>query len=194
MGLFDGDPTCRFCRKETETAQHIICCSEALARQCYNVFGNPLVEPKDTSTASVRDLCLFIRGTGLLNVYWLEYLDLYNKPKVEVHLGHKLVRRRRRRSAIHATNFLQELSTIMSVLIENKCFKLIQGYTTYNTVIFTKNRMCYRTQKWTLSRSGFYIPASRKFHKALKIHPMALASATAQPNRTSYNQILSRKI
>jgi hypothetical protein len=33
MGLFDGDPTCRFCRKETETVQHIICCCETLARQ-----------------------------------------------------------------------------------------------------------------------------------------------------------------
>ena len=49
-----------------------------------------LVEPKDISTASVRDLCLFIRDTGLLNVYWLEYLGLYNKPKAEVHPGHKL--------------------------------------------------------------------------------------------------------
>jgi len=69
VGLFDGDPTCRLCRKETETVQHIICCCEALARQRYNIFGNRLVEPKDISTASVRDLCLFIRGAGLLNVY-----------------------------------------------------------------------------------------------------------------------------
>jgi hypothetical protein len=30
-GLFEGDPTCRFCRKETETVQHILCCCEALA-------------------------------------------------------------------------------------------------------------------------------------------------------------------
>jgi hypothetical protein len=51
VGLFDGDPTCRFCRKETETAQHIICCCEALAHQRYNVFGNRLVEPKVKSTA-----------------------------------------------------------------------------------------------------------------------------------------------
>jgi hypothetical protein len=65
MGLFDGDPACRFCRKETETVQHIICCCEALARQRYNVFGNSLVEPKDISTAAVNDLCLFIRGKGL---------------------------------------------------------------------------------------------------------------------------------
>jgi hypothetical protein len=56
MGLFEGDPTCRFCRKKAETVQHIICCCEALARQRYNVFGNPLVEPKDISTNSVRDL------------------------------------------------------------------------------------------------------------------------------------------
>jgi len=68
MGLFDGDPTCRFCRKETETLQHIICCCKVLARQRYNVY-NRLVEPKDINTASVRDLCLFIRGTGLLNLY-----------------------------------------------------------------------------------------------------------------------------
>jgi hypothetical protein len=39
MGLFDGDPTCRFCRKETETVQRIICCCQALAHQRY-VFGN----------------------------------------------------------------------------------------------------------------------------------------------------------
>ena len=68
MGLFDGDPICRFCGVETETVQHIICCCEAVACQCYNVFGRPTVEPKDISTASVRDLCLFIRGAGLL---WL---------------------------------------------------------------------------------------------------------------------------
>jgi len=65
MGLFEGDPTCRFCRMETETVQHIICCCEALARQRYNVFGKLTVEPRDISTASVTDLCLFIRGTEL---------------------------------------------------------------------------------------------------------------------------------
>jgi hypothetical protein len=69
VGLFDGDATYRFCREDTETVQHIICCCEALAHQRYNVFGNPLVETKDISTASVRDLCLFIRGTRLLNLY-----------------------------------------------------------------------------------------------------------------------------
>jgi hypothetical protein len=68
MGLFNGDPTCRFCRVETETVQHIICCCEVLARQLYNVFGKLTAEPKDISTASVRDLCLCIRGTGLLNL------------------------------------------------------------------------------------------------------------------------------
>jgi hypothetical protein len=68
MGLFDGDPTCRFCRKETETVQHIICCCKVLARQRYNIFGNLFVEPKEISTASVRDLCLYIKGTGLLNL------------------------------------------------------------------------------------------------------------------------------
>jgi len=68
MGLFDGDPTCRFCRMEAERVQHIICCCEALARQRYNVFGRLIAEPKDISTTSVSDLCLFIRGKGLLNL------------------------------------------------------------------------------------------------------------------------------
>jgi predicted amidophosphoribosyltransferase len=45
MGLFEGDPTCRFCREEAETVRHIICCCEALARQHYNVFGSLAVEP-----------------------------------------------------------------------------------------------------------------------------------------------------
>jgi ribonuclease HI len=57
MGLFDGDPTCRFCRKEPETVQRICCC-EALARQHYNIFGNPLVKLNDKSTSLVIDLCL----------------------------------------------------------------------------------------------------------------------------------------
>jgi hypothetical protein len=48
MGLFNGDPSC-----------------EALARQRY-IFGKPSVEPKDISAASLRDLCLFIRDTGIL--------------------------------------------------------------------------------------------------------------------------------
>ena len=63
MGLFDGDPTFRFCRMETETVQHITCCCEALACQRYSVSGKLFAEP-----ASVRDLCLFVRGTGLLNL------------------------------------------------------------------------------------------------------------------------------
>jgi hypothetical protein len=69
VGLFEEDPTCTFCRKEAETVQHKICGCEALAGQRYNVFGYPSVEPKDISTASVWDLCLFIRDTGLLNVW-----------------------------------------------------------------------------------------------------------------------------
>jgi ferredoxin-thioredoxin reductase catalytic subunit len=62
MGLFDGDPTCRFCRKETETVRHVICCCEALARQRYNVFGNLFVEPKEISTASVKRPLLLHKG------------------------------------------------------------------------------------------------------------------------------------
>ena len=46
MGLFNGDPSCRFCGMETETVQHITCCCESLARQRYNVFGELFVQPK----------------------------------------------------------------------------------------------------------------------------------------------------
>ena len=63
-GPFDGDPICRFCGMETEKEQHIVCCCKTLARQRYNVFGRVTVEPKDISTASIRDLCRFIRSAG----------------------------------------------------------------------------------------------------------------------------------
>ena len=65
IGLFDGDPFCRFCGMETETVQHIACRYEALSRQRYNVCGELTTEPKDICTATVRDRCLFIRNTGL---------------------------------------------------------------------------------------------------------------------------------
>jgi hypothetical protein len=69
IGLFEGNATCRFYRKEAEAVQHVICYCKVLARQRFNVFGNPDVEPKDISTASVRDLCLFIRGTGRVTIF-----------------------------------------------------------------------------------------------------------------------------
>jgi hypothetical protein len=67
MGLFDGDPSCRFCRSQTETVYHIICCCEALARQRCKYFGKLFAEPKYISMASLKDLCLFVRDTGLMN-------------------------------------------------------------------------------------------------------------------------------
>jgi hypothetical protein len=63
MGLFNGDPSCIFCGMETETAQHITCSCEALSHQRCNVFGKPLVEPKEIITDSFRDLCLCDRST-----------------------------------------------------------------------------------------------------------------------------------
>jgi hypothetical protein len=55
IGLFDGDPICRCCGMETETVQHIVCRCEALTRQRYDVFGKLIIEPKDRSTASIRE-------------------------------------------------------------------------------------------------------------------------------------------
>jgi hypothetical protein len=48
MGLFGGNPDCRIWKIETGTAQHIICCCEALARQRYNFFGQFFNESKYT--------------------------------------------------------------------------------------------------------------------------------------------------
>ena len=75
---------------EAETVQHVICYSEVLARQSYNVFGRLIAEPKDISTNSVKDLCFFIRSAGLLNLCWIKCLGLHNKPMAEVRLEHML--------------------------------------------------------------------------------------------------------
>ena len=69
MGQFSGDPSCRFCNMETETVQNFTFCCEALTRQGYNIFGKLFAKPKDISTASIKDLCLFMRDTGILNLY-----------------------------------------------------------------------------------------------------------------------------
>jgi hypothetical protein len=69
MGLFEGDPTCRFCGSETETMHHIVCGCETLARQRYKLFGKMFAEPRNISMASLKDLCLFISSTGLMNQY-----------------------------------------------------------------------------------------------------------------------------
>jgi hypothetical protein len=71
--------------------QHIICRNEAIARRRFNVFGDSVVEPKDISTASVRDLYLFIRGTGLLNLCRMNILGLHNKPEVAVQPGQSML-------------------------------------------------------------------------------------------------------
>ena len=84
MGLFIGDPSCRFCKMESETLQLFTCCCEALARQRYNIFGKPSVEPKDISTASLKDLCLFIRDTGILNLCRIKFQGCTISLKAEV--------------------------------------------------------------------------------------------------------------
>jgi hypothetical protein len=56
MGLFIGNPNCRFCTMGTETVYHVICCCEASVRQRCNFFGNFFAEPKDMSTASLKPL------------------------------------------------------------------------------------------------------------------------------------------
>ena len=67
MGVFDGDPDCIFCKMETETVYHIICCCETLARQRYNFFGKFCVEPNDINMASLKHLCFFVRDTGVMS-------------------------------------------------------------------------------------------------------------------------------
>ena len=80
MGLFSGDPSCRFSKMETETVQHITCCCEVLARQRY-IFGKPFVEPKDISTASLRDPpSLYKRHRDIESVL-NDSLGLHNKPQ-----------------------------------------------------------------------------------------------------------------
>jgi hypothetical protein len=47
---------------------HIICCCEALAHQRCNFSEKLFAEPKNISTASLKVLCLFLRGTELVNL------------------------------------------------------------------------------------------------------------------------------
>jgi hypothetical protein len=64
---------------------HWICCCETLARQRYKFFGKLFAEPKDISIASLKDLPLFVRGTGLINLCRENNTGLHNKSKAAVH-------------------------------------------------------------------------------------------------------------
>ena len=65
IGLYDGDPTCRFFVLETETVQHLVCCCEALLRQRYNALGELTIEPNVIHTATIKGLCLSISHSAL---------------------------------------------------------------------------------------------------------------------------------
>jgi len=81
MGLFNGDPSCRFCRMETETVQHITCCCEALARQRYNISGKLFTKPKDISTASLREPLSLYKRQRVTESVLSDSLGLNNKPQ-----------------------------------------------------------------------------------------------------------------
>ena len=81
IGLYDGDPSCRFCGLETQTVQHLVCCCEALSRQRYNVLRGLTIEPNFIlCTATVKGRCLFISHTGLSKLCWIGLLGLHKKP------------------------------------------------------------------------------------------------------------------
>ena len=89
MGLFDGDPICRFCRTETETVQHIICCCETLARQRYSVWEADCQTKRHKHSLSKGPLPLHTRrrvNKAVLN----EILGLHDNPKAAVHSVLKL--------------------------------------------------------------------------------------------------------
>jgi hypothetical protein len=67
MGLFKGTPPADSADRRPKQCS-IVCHCEGMARWRFDVFVDSVVEPNDISTASVRNLCLFIRGTGLLNL------------------------------------------------------------------------------------------------------------------------------
>ena len=80
MGLFKGDPSCKFCKMKTETVQHITCCCEALAHQRYIISGKPFVETKYKHSLTRGPLSLYKRHRDTESVL-NDSLGLHNKPQ-----------------------------------------------------------------------------------------------------------------
>jgi hypothetical protein len=68
MGLFEGDPTCKFCRKEAETVSTLSAAARLWPVSTIMFLEIRRLTQKNIRTASVRDLCLFIQGIGLYNL------------------------------------------------------------------------------------------------------------------------------
>ena len=90
MSLFDGDPTCRFCRTETETEQHIICRCEALAGQRYNVSGEADCRTKRHKHSFGRGPLPLHTNRRVMESVLNGTLGLNNKPKAAVRWVHKV--------------------------------------------------------------------------------------------------------
>ena len=66
VGLYDGDPSCRFCGTGDRNSAAPCLLLRGLVCQRYNVLGELTVEPNVIlCTATVKDLCLCISHTGL---------------------------------------------------------------------------------------------------------------------------------
>jgi hypothetical protein len=55
-------------KQKTHNGMYITIRIHNIQNEIEAFFGKPFVEPKEISTASVRDLCLFIRETGIMNL------------------------------------------------------------------------------------------------------------------------------
>jgi hypothetical protein len=65
LGVTDS-PICGRYHKETETASHILCECEALAKLRFCSLGKHLMEPSDFEEILLCKILYFVRGTGLL--------------------------------------------------------------------------------------------------------------------------------
>jgi len=74
----------------SSVTKDLICSCEAMARQRYNAFGRPTVEPKDIRTASVKGPLPLHTRRRVIEAVLNEILGLHNKPKAAVHSVHKL--------------------------------------------------------------------------------------------------------
>jgi hypothetical protein len=141
MGLSEGDPTCRFCRKEAETVWHIICCCEVLAHQHFNVFGNLDVKPKYISTASVRDLCLCI----------------WNKPKAEVHTGAIMLTGSKAAAAEEEMNWNVHIAPHTEYNPQNAAIYLYVSYQIWlKWGLYSKHFDTYNKQRWCSHQKSQY--------------------------------------
>lgn len=111
------DDKCRFCSKESETVEHLLCHCESLENRRFNYFGTACPNPTDYVTTDIPTLAKFLRKLKL----WKAHYPPLDSKLMELRGG--------RAGGWRATDQLSNLRPSLLAGLEMDCVEVIRHFT-----------------------------------------------------------------